>query len=78
MEIVGGRQVADITLMQMFPWFGTKQRRRRLPTWQIAENFVTNETSFSLRYTLISIGWGNQQQLNNNIDNKSYSLNWNS
>lgn len=25
MEIVGGRQVADFTLMQMFPWFGTKK-----------------------------------------------------
>ena len=25
MDIVGGRQVADFTLMQMFPWFGTKK-----------------------------------------------------
>lgn len=24
MDIVGGRQIADFTLMQMFPWFGTK------------------------------------------------------
>lgn len=28
MEIVGGRQVADVTLMQMFPWFGTRQTAR--------------------------------------------------
>lgn len=25
MDIVGGRQIADITLMQMFPWFGSKK-----------------------------------------------------
>ncbi|NLX73207.1 MAG: TolC family protein [Bacteroidales bacterium] len=25
MDIVGGQQIADITLMQMFPWFGTKK-----------------------------------------------------
>ena len=25
MDIVGGRQIADFTLMQMFPWFGTKK-----------------------------------------------------
>lgn len=25
MDIVGGRSVGDITLMQMFPWFGTKK-----------------------------------------------------
>ncbi len=24
-DIVGGRQIADFTLMQMFPWFGTKK-----------------------------------------------------
>ena len=23
MELVGGKQVADLRLMQMFPWFGT-------------------------------------------------------
>ncbi|NLY25317.1 MAG: TolC family protein [Bacteroidales bacterium] len=25
MDIVGGRQIADFTLMQMFPWFGTRK-----------------------------------------------------
>jgi len=25
MELVGGQQIADFTLMQMFPWFGTKK-----------------------------------------------------
>ncbi|MDR2847756.1 MAG: TolC family protein [Bacteroidales bacterium] len=28
MEIVDGRQVADFTLMQMFPWFGTRKTAR--------------------------------------------------
>ena len=25
MELVGGEQIAEFTLMQMFPWFGTKK-----------------------------------------------------
>lgn len=25
MEVIGGKQVADFTLMQMFPWFGTRK-----------------------------------------------------
>lgn len=28
MDIVGGRQVADFSLMQMFPWFGTRKAAR--------------------------------------------------
>lgn len=28
METVGGKQIADIKLMQMFPWFGTKKAAR--------------------------------------------------
>lgn len=28
MDIIDGRQVADFTLMQMFPWFGTKKAAR--------------------------------------------------
>lgn len=28
MESIGGKQVADITLMQMFPWFGTRKAAR--------------------------------------------------
>jgi outer membrane protein TolC len=28
MELVGGRQIAQIQLMQMFPWFGTKKAAR--------------------------------------------------
>lgn len=28
MDIIGGKQVADITVMQMFPWFGTRKAAR--------------------------------------------------
>ncbi|MDR1610765.1 MAG: transporter, partial [Candidatus Symbiothrix sp.] len=28
MEIIDGKQVADIKLMQMFPWFGTRKAAR--------------------------------------------------
>ena len=29
MDIVGGRQIGDLTLMQMFPWFGTKKEAQK-------------------------------------------------
>lgn len=32
MEILGGKQVADFTLMQMFPWFGTRKAARNEAT----------------------------------------------
>ena len=35
MEQLSGKQVADFTLMQMFPWFGTRQRQpaTKRPRW---------------------------------------------
>lgn len=32
MEIIGGKQMADFTLMQMFPWFGTRKAARNEAT----------------------------------------------
>lgn len=32
MELIGGQQVADLKLMQMFPWFGTRRAARKEAT----------------------------------------------
>src|SRR5690554_2756053 len=73
MDIVGGSQVADFTLMQMFPWFGTKKAARTEATHmaQMAyEEFRESRDMLFLEvysqwYTLSSL----KQQLKNNDDN---------
>ena len=35
MDVIDGRQVADFTLMQMFPWFGTRKAARSEATHQV-------------------------------------------
>ena len=73
MDIVGGSQVADFTLMQMFPWFGTKKAARTEATHmaQMAyEEFRESRDMLFLEvysqwYTLSSL----KQQLKNNNDN---------
>lgn len=73
MDIVGGSQVADITLMQMFPWFGTKKAAKTEATHMAKmayEKFRETKNSIFLEvysqwYALSSL----KQQLKNNRDN---------
>lgn len=74
MDIIDGKQVADFTLMQMFPWFGT-QKAARTEAAQMAkvayEEFRLSVNNLYLDvatqwYELISL----QQQLKNSEDNR--------
>ncbi len=73
MEIMGGRQVADFTLMQMFPWFGTKKAAETEATHMARmayEQFRESKDNlfievYSQWYSLASL----KQQLKNNRDN---------
>lgn len=73
MEIVGGTQVADITLMQMFPWFGTKKAAQTEATHMAKmayEQFRETKDNLFLEvysqwYLLSSL----KQKLKNNRDN---------
>lgn len=75
MDIIGGKQVADFTLMQMFPWFGTKKAAQTEATYMAKAAFEKfRETRdnlyldiYSQWYILCSL----QQQLKNSMDNKS-------
>src|SRR5690554_2186980 len=73
MDIVGGRQIADFTLMQMFPWFGTRKTAQTEATHmakmayaQFAETrdnlYLEVYTQWYLLSTLV-------QQLRDNRDN---------
>ncbi len=73
MDIVGGTQVADITLMQMFPWFGTKKAAQTEATHMAKmayEQFRETRDHLFLEvysqwYLLSSL----KQKLKNNRDN---------
>lgn len=73
MDIVGGRQIADFTIMQMFPWFGTKKSAQSEATHMAKMSYEkfreTRDNLFlevySQWYTLSTI----QEQLNNNREN---------
>src|SRR5690554_2281875 len=73
MDIVGGRQIADFTLMQMFPWFGTKKAAHTEATHMTKmayEQFrETRDNLFLEVYTQWYILSTQVEQLNNNREN---------
>lgn len=74
MELVEGRQVAQFKLMQMFPWFGTREAARteaQHMSKMVYEQFreIRNQlwlNVYSQWFRLLHL----QQQLNNNLENK--------
>ena len=73
MDIVGGRQIADFTLMQMFPWFGTKKAAQTEATHMAKmayEKFRETRDNLYLEvYTQWYILSTLAEQLNNNREN---------
>ena len=69
MEIVGGRSIANISLMQMFPWFGTRNAAR------VEANHMANMQDQQVRETVndlifqVSAQWYNLQKLNEQLQN---------
>ncbi len=73
MDIVGGRQIADFTLMQMFPWFGTKKAAQTEATHMArmayAQFTETRDNLYLEVYTQWYVLSTLVQQLGNNRDN---------
>ena len=73
MDIVGGRQIADFTLMQMFPWFGTKKVAQTEATHMAKMAYArfteTRDNLYLEVYTQWYILSTLVQQLHNNRDN---------
>jgi outer membrane protein TolC len=74
MEIIDGKQVADIKLMQMFPWFGTKKAARTEAQHMAQMTFEqfreTRDKLFLDVYTQWFTLCRLQQQLVNSLENK--------
>lgn len=73
MDIVGGRQIADFTLMQMFPWFGTKKaaqtEAKHMAKMTYARFTETRDNLYLEVYTQWYLLSTLVQQLRNNREN---------
>jgi outer membrane protein TolC len=73
MDLVGGRQIADFTLMQMFPWFGTKKAAQTEATHMAKMAFAqfteTRDNLYLEVYTQWYVLSTLVEQLRNNRDN---------
>ncbi|MEC4114195.1 TolC family protein [Myroides pelagicus] len=75
MEIVGGRQIGDVTLMQMLPWFGTKKAAKteanHMAQMKYQEYLQAKQTTILQVYTQWYVLQKLDQQLKNAEQNKS-------
>lgn len=76
MEIIDGRQVADFTLMQMFPWFGTRKAARteagHMSNMAFEQFRETRDNLYLQVYTQWFLLSSLQQQLQNSRENRDY------
>lgn len=75
MDIIDGKQVADFTLMQMFPWFGTQKAARTEAEQMAKMAFEEFRLSVNDLYLDVYAKWYEmsslQQQLKNSRENKA-------
>lgn len=64
MEIIGGKQMADFTLMQMFPWFGTRKAARNEATEMARMAYEKFRESRNNLYYEIKSQWYQLSNLN--------------
>jgi outer membrane protein TolC len=74
MDIVGGRELAQFQLMQMFPWFGTRKAARTEAQHMAKMTFEEFREAKDNLYLQVYTQWyilcSLQQKLNNNEENK--------
>jgi len=73
MNIVGGRQIADFTLMQMFPWFGSRKAAQSEATHMAKMAYEQFRETRDILYLDVYTQWyllsTLVEQLRNNLDN---------
>ena len=69
MEIVGGRSIGNISLMQMFPWFGTKKAARTEATHMANMQDQQYREAVNNLILQVSTQWYNMQKLNEQLHN---------
>ena len=76
MEIIGGRSIGNVSLMQMFPWFGTRKAARTEATHMANMQDQQYREAINNLILQVSTQWYTMQKLNeqlkNNQENKVF------
>lgn len=76
MEIIGGRSIGNVSLMQMFPWFGTRKAARTEATHMANMQDQEYRETMNNLILQVSTQWYTMQKLNeqlkNNQENKVF------
>ena len=76
MEIIGGRSIGNVSLMQMFPWFGTRKAARTEATHMANMQDQQYRETMNNLILQVSTQWYTMQKLNeqlkNNQENKVF------
>lgn len=74
MEQLSGKQVADFTLMQMFPWFGTRRAARNEATEMARMSYEQFRESRNLLYYEVKSQWYQLSNLHEQYKNTQANL----
>ncbi|MFB5946360.1 TolC family protein [Albibacterium profundi] len=69
MEIVGGRSIGNVSLMQMFPWFGTRKAARTEATHMANMQDQQYREAVNNLILQVSTQWYTMQKLNEQLHN---------
>lgn len=69
MEIIGGRSIGNISLMQMFPWFGTRKAARTEATHMANMQDQQYREAVDNLILQVSTQWYTMQKLNEQLHN---------
>src|SRR5690606_29792490 len=69
MDIVGGRSIGNVSLMQMFPWFGTRKAARTEATHMANMQDQQYREAVNNLILQVSIQWYTMQKLNEQLHN---------
>lgn len=76
MDILGGRSIANFSLMQTFPWFGTRKAAREEAGYEAEVQLQQYKADMNNLIWEVSLQWYEMQrlneQINNNLQHKAY------
>lgn len=69
MNIIGGRSIANFSVMQRFPWFGTRKLARMEAGYESEMQFQQYKSAMDNLILQVSVQWYSMQRLNEQINN---------
>jgi len=74
METLGGKQIADFTLMQMFPWFGTRKAARKEAVEMSRMSYELFRDAINNLFYEVKVQWYQLYNLNEQYKNTKLNI----